>query len=50
LIGVVDGRSELAGEIQAAASVRSYLAKEIEKLLEIREFTDALAGHVIPAS
>ena len=50
LIGVVDGRSELAGEIQAAASVRSYLAKEIEKLLEIREFTDALAGHVIPVS
>ena len=49
LIAVVDGRSELVGEIQAAASdVRSYLAKEIEKLLEIREFTDALAGHVPP--
>jgi hypothetical protein len=49
LIAVVDGRSELVGEIQAGASdVRSYLAKEIKKLLEIREFTDALAGQVPP--
>src|SRR5216684_7780083 len=47
LIAVVDGRSELVGEIQAAATdVRSYLAKEIRKLISIREFNDALPGHV----
>jgi hypothetical protein len=49
LIAVVDGRAELVGEIQAAASdVRSYLAKEIKKLISIREFTDALSGHLPP--
>jgi hypothetical protein len=49
LIAVVDGRSELVGEIQAAANdVRSYLAKEIKKLLSIRDFSDALPGHVPP--
>ena len=49
LIAVVDGRAELVGEIQAGASdVRSYLAKEIKKLLSIREFSDALPGHVQP--
>jgi hypothetical protein len=36
-------------EIQAAASdVRSYLAKEIKKLISIREFNDALPGHLPP--
>ena len=49
LIAVVDGRSELLGEIQAASGdVRSYLAKEIKNLLSIREFTDALPGHIPP--
>ncbi len=49
LIAVVDGRAELVGEIQAAASdVRSYLAKEIKKLISIREFNDALPGHLPP--
>jgi hypothetical protein len=49
LIAVVDGRAELVGEIQAAASdVRSYLAKEIKKLISIREFNDALPGHIPP--
>jgi hypothetical protein len=49
LIAVVDGRAELAGEIEAAANdVRSYLAKEIEKLLLIREFNDAVPGYVPP--
>ena len=46
LIAVVDGRSELLGEIQAAAGdVRSYIAKEIKRLLSIHEFNDALPGH-----
>jgi hypothetical protein len=49
LIAVVDGRAELVGEIQVAASdVRSYLAKEIKKLISIREFNDALPGHLPP--
>jgi len=49
LIAVVDGRAELVGEIRAAANdVRSYLAKEIKKLLSSREFTDALPGHLQP--
>jgi hypothetical protein len=49
LIAVVDGRAELGEEIRAAANdVRSYLAKEIKKLLSIREFNDALPGYVPP--
>lgn len=51
LIAVVDGRAELVGEIQAAQSdVRSYLAKEITRLLGAREFLDALPGHLAPDS
>lgn len=51
LIAVVDGRAELVGEIQAAHSdVRSYLAKEIAKLLGTRVFVDALPGHLAPDS
>lgn len=50
LIAVVDGRAELVGEIQAARSdVRSYLAKNIAKLLGTRGFEDALPGHLAPA-
>jgi hypothetical protein len=49
LIAVVDGRAELVGEIKAALSdVRSYLAKEIRKLLGKRGFGDALPGHLAP--
>jgi hypothetical protein len=45
VIAVVDGRQELVGEIQAAQSdVRSYLGKEIAKLLGARKFLDALSG------
>lgn len=50
-IAVVDGRAELAGEIQAAQSdVRSYLSKEIAKLFGARGFVDALPGHLAPDS
>ena len=50
-IAVVDGRAELAGEIQAAQSdERSYLAKEIAKLFGARGFVDALPGHLAPDS
>ena len=51
LIAVVDGRAELVGEIQVAQSdVRSYLAKEVTKLLAARGFGDALQGHLAPDS
>ncbi len=51
LIAVVDGRAELVGEIQAAQSdARSYLAKEIAKLLGARGFVDAFPGHLAPDS
>ena len=49
LITVVDGRAELVAEIRAAeGDVRSFLAKEIKKLLSIRAFNDALPGYVPP--
>jgi hypothetical protein len=49
LVAVIDGRSELVGEIRDAASdVRSYLAKEIRQLISISAFRDALPGHVPP--
>jgi len=51
VIAVVDGRTELVGEIQAARNdVRSYLAEEIRKLCAVREFLDALPGHLPPDS
>jgi hypothetical protein len=49
LIAVVDGRAELVGEIRGAGGdVRSYLAKEMKALISIREFNDALPGHLPP--
>ena len=51
VIAVVDGRQELVGEIKAAQSdVRSYIGKEIARLLVAREFLDALPGHLPPDS
>jgi hypothetical protein len=42
VVAVVDGRQELVGEIKAAqGDVRSYLGKEIAKLLGVREFLEA---------
>jgi hypothetical protein len=49
LMAVVDGRAELVEEIRAGAQdVRAYIAGEIGKLLAIREFLDALPGHLLP--
>jgi hypothetical protein len=49
VIAVVDGREELAGEIQGAKNdVRSYLSKVIGQLLDTRGFLDALPGHLAP--
>jgi hypothetical protein len=49
LIAVIDGRSELVGEIRSAADdVRGYLAKQAKGLLSSPAFIDALPGHVLP--
>jgi hypothetical protein len=49
LIAVVDGRGELVAEVQAAEKdVRSYLVKEIKRLLSLGAFNDALPGYVPP--
>jgi predicted nucleotidyltransferase len=47
VVAVVDGRAELADELEAAdAAVRSYVSRSIAKLLSTRAFTDALPGHL----
>jgi hypothetical protein len=49
VIAVVDGRQELLGELRAAErDVRSYIAHELRKLYDTREFQDALPGHLPP--
>lgn len=49
VIAVVDGRAELLGEIRVSnGDVRSYLAKEIKKLIAVRGFMDGLPGHLAP--
>jgi hypothetical protein len=49
VFAVVDGRTELVGEIRAAPSnVRSYVVQEITKLCRAREFLDALPGYLPP--
>jgi len=49
LMAVVDGRAELAEEIQAGSEdVRAYIAAGIRKLLAIPEFLDALPGYLLP--
>jgi hypothetical protein len=48
LITVVDGRSELVKELQAApGDVRSYVAEAIGQMLRTDEFTDALPGYLL---
>ncbi len=49
IIAVVDGRSEIVSEVAAAATdVRHYIASELRTLLETRDFTEALAGFLLP--
>ena len=48
LVTVVDGRSELVKELQAAPNdVRSYVAEAIGQMLRTDEFTDALPGYLL---
>ena len=49
LIAVIDGRSELVGEVRSAvADVCGYLVKQFKELLSSPAFIDALPGHVLP--
>jgi len=49
IIAVVDGRFEIVGDVAAAdGEVRSYIADEIAVLLANRDFTEALAGFLLP--
>lgn len=51
LIAVIDGRSELVGEVRSAeGDVRGYIAKEVKPLISISAFRDALPGHVLSDS
>jgi hypothetical protein len=48
---VVDGRRELIDEVhRAPADVRTYIASEMQRLLDTRQFLDALPGFLLPDS
>ena len=49
IVAVVDGRPEIVDDVAgAAADVRAYIASEIRALLDNRDFTEALAGFLLP--
>ncbi len=49
MIALLDGRSGLVEEIVASpAAIKRYLASEFAKMMECREFLDALPGHLPP--
>lgn len=49
IITILDGRPEIIDEIQQAAKeLRSYLSDAFSELLNKRQFTDALPGHLPP--
>lgn len=51
IITVIDGRSELADEVQLAESdLRQYLAHEFRALLSAPGFLEALPGYLLPDS
>lgn len=48
IVTVIDGRSEIVGEIATATSeVRDYIASEIRALVDDRDFIEALAGFLL---
>jgi hypothetical protein len=48
---VVDGRPEIIDEVHnAPADVRGYIASEMGRLLNTRQFLDALPGFLLPDS
>jgi hypothetical protein len=49
VIAVIDGRPEIVDEVRnASRDVRSYIASEIGRLLQVRGFVDALPGFLLP--
>jgi predicted nucleotidyltransferase len=49
IISVVDGRAEIVDDVAAAVDdVRAYIGAEIRALLDNRDFTEALAGFLLP--
>lgn len=49
IVTVVDGRPEITQDVNAAdAKVRSYIAFEIQALLNNPDFIDALPGFLLP--
>jgi len=49
VIAVVDGRPEIVDEVRAAdASVRGYIASEMRRLLDTRQFLEAIPGFLRP--
>jgi hypothetical protein len=49
VITVIDGRPELIAEIAAAEpAVREYIAHEVQTLLNMQDFVDALSGFLLP--
>lgn len=49
IVAVVDGRPEIVSEVAAASTdLRHYIASELGALLENRDFTEALAGFLLP--
>lgn len=51
IIAVVDGRPEIVSEVATASTdVRHYIASELRDLLANRDFTEALAGVLLPDS
>ncbi len=47
VIAVIDGRDELASEVQdATPELRAYLAEQFSRLLAARAFRDSLPGHL----
>jgi hypothetical protein len=49
VIAVIDGRRSLPNEVQhAPKELKAYIAREVRKLMEEREFLDSLPGYLLP--
>ena len=49
IIAVIDGRPEIVGDVGAVSDdVRAYIGVEVRTLLDNRDFTEALAGFLLP--
>jgi hypothetical protein len=48
LLAVIDGREEIAEEINVATDVGAYVAGVLHSLIKDQAFLDALPGHLLP--